>query len=99
VGGGLGWDYVWVGVGWEVWIGCGADIMQERPRRQQHCARLISGAPPPTNPAPQEGAEYDVVPGSEFTVARTATRANTSDYYVNGKKASVKEVRGAGQAG
>jgi hypothetical protein len=40
----------------------------------------------------QEGAEYDVVPDSEFTVARTATRANTSDYYVNGKKQSVKEV-------
>lgn len=35
-----------------------------------------------------------MVPGSEFTVARTATRANTSDYYVNGKKTSVKEVGG-----
>ncbi|GBF90732.1 structural maintenance protein of chromosomes [Raphidocelis subcapitata] len=40
----------------------------------------------------REGADFEAVPGSDFTVARTATRANTSDYYVNGKKQSVKEV-------
>ena len=32
------------------------------------------------------------MPGSEFSVARTATRANASDYFVDGKKAPVKDV-------
>ena len=40
----------------------------------------------------QDDGEFDVVPGSEFTVARTATRANTSDYYVDGRKVPVKDV-------
>ncbi len=40
----------------------------------------------------QEGEEYEVVPGSVFTVARTAHRSNQSDYYVNDKKVSAKEV-------
>jgi hypothetical protein len=40
----------------------------------------------------QEGDDYEVVPGSEFTVTRTANRNNTSDYYVNSKRVSTKEV-------
>jgi chromosome segregation ATPase len=47
-------------------------------------------------PSPQDGSDFEVVPGSEFTVARTATRSNGSDYYVNGKKTAVKDVGGAG---
>jgi structural maintenance of chromosome 4 len=39
-----------------------------------------------------EGDTYTVVEGSGFTVARTATRSNGSDYYVNGRKCAVKEV-------
>jgi structural maintenance of chromosome 4 len=39
-----------------------------------------------------DGDTYTVVEGSAFTVARTATRSNGSDYYVNGRKCSVKEV-------
>ncbi|WIA28149.1 hypothetical protein OEZ86_010718 [Tetradesmus obliquus] len=39
-----------------------------------------------------EGDDYEVIPGSEFTVARTANRNNTSDYYVSGKRMNVKEV-------
>eukprot|EP00775_Hariotina_reticulata_P001241 gene1241-1581_t len=42
--------------------------------------------------AKQEGDDYDVMPDSEFTVARTANRNNTSDYYINNKKVNVKEV-------
>lgn len=40
----------------------------------------------------QEGDDYEVVPGTEFTVTRTANRNNTSDYYINNKRVSVKEV-------
>ena len=40
----------------------------------------------------QEGDAFDVVPGSAFTVARTANRSNTSDYYVSGRKSSAKDV-------
>jgi structural maintenance of chromosome 4 len=39
-----------------------------------------------------DGDTYTVVEGSGFTVARTATRSNSSDYYVNGRKCGVKEV-------
>jgi hypothetical protein len=34
----------------------------------------------------QDGDDFDVVPGSEFTIARTATRTNTSDYYINDRR-------------
>ncbi|GIL65143.1 hypothetical protein Vafri_18951 [Volvox africanus] len=40
----------------------------------------------------QEGDQYTVVPGSEFSVARTAQRNNESNYYVNGRKVSTKDV-------
>eukprot|EP00878_Enallax_costatus_P022268 GHUV01023613.1.p1 GENE.GHUV01023613.1~~GHUV01023613.1.p1 ORF type:complete len:481 (+),score=194.82 GHUV01023613.1:286-1728(+) len=40
----------------------------------------------------KEGDDVEVIPGSDFTVARTANRNNTSDYYVNKKKVNVKEV-------
>jgi structural maintenance of chromosome 4 len=40
----------------------------------------------------QEGEDYELIPGTEFTVARTATRSNTSDYYINGRKVPVKDV-------
>lgn len=43
-------------------------------------------------PHPQEGDAYEVVPGTEFTVTRTANRNNTSDYYINSKRVSTKEV-------
>ena len=33
-----------------------------------------------------------MVPGSEFCVARTARKDNSSDYSINGKKAPFKEV-------
>ena len=36
--------------------------------------------------------EYEVVPGSEFVVARTALRSNASNYYVDGRKSSFGEV-------
>jgi structural maintenance of chromosome 4 len=40
----------------------------------------------------QEGDAYTVLPGSEFTVARTAQRNNESHYYINNRKVSTKEV-------
>ena len=33
-----------------------------------------------------------MVPGSEFRVSRTARKDNSSDYYLNGRKAPFKEV-------
>ena len=33
-----------------------------------------------------------VVPGSQFTVSRTARKDNTSDYYLDGKKQTFKEI-------
>ena len=35
---------------------------------------------------------YSVVPGSQFTVTRTATRANASSYYINGALSSFAEA-------
>lgn len=40
----------------------------------------------------QEDQEYDVVPGSQFSVTRTAHRSNQSDYYINDRKVSPKDV-------
>ncbi|KXZ49780.1 hypothetical protein GPECTOR_19g231 [Gonium pectorale] len=40
----------------------------------------------------EEGDTYTVIPGSEFTVARTAQRNNESHYYINGRKVSTKDV-------
>lgn len=40
----------------------------------------------------QEGDGYAVVPGSEFSVARTALRSNESHYYINKRKVGTKEV-------
>ena len=36
--------------------------------------------------------ESEVVPGSDFVVARTALRSNASNYYVDGRKSSFGEV-------
>ena len=35
---------------------------------------------------------YEVVPGSDFVVRRTAHKSNKSDYYINDKKSNFKEV-------
>ncbi|KAJ8924806.1 hypothetical protein NQ315_000960 [Exocentrus adspersus] len=40
----------------------------------------------------KDGDEYDVVPGSEFVVSRTANEDNSSYYQLNGKKVQFKEV-------
>ena len=40
----------------------------------------------------QGNGGYEVVPGSEFTVKRQALRSNASNYYVNDKKMTFKEV-------
>eukprot|EP00894_Picocystis_sp_ML_P003647 jgi/Pico_ML_1/54164/g4578.t2 len=42
-----------------------------------------------------DGEGYEVVPGSEFVISRTARSDNTSTYYINGKPAKKKgEVTG-----
>ncbi|XP_067017263.1 structural maintenance of chromosomes protein 4-like isoform X2 [Acropora muricata] len=38
------------------------------------------------------GDEFQVVPGSEFVVSRTARKDNSSDYHVNGRKVPFREV-------
>ncbi|XP_037323689.2 structural maintenance of chromosomes protein 4 isoform X1 [Pungitius pungitius] len=40
----------------------------------------------------KEGDEYEVIPNSKFYVSRTANKDNSSAYYINGKKATFKEV-------
>lgn len=35
---------------------------------------------------------YEKIPNSELVVTRTANRSNTSEYFVNGKKSSFKDV-------
>ena len=40
----------------------------------------------------QPGNGFEVVPGSQFTVSRTARKDNTSDYYLDGKKQTFKEI-------
>ena len=56
--------------------------------------------PPPTLFSLQPGDGYSVVPDSEFVVSRTAYKDNSSQYQLNGKKVSFKEVaallRGSG---
>ena len=47
---------------------------------------------PPPSPVRQEGEDYEVVPGSQFVVSRTAHRSNKSDYYIGGRKSSFAEV-------
>ncbi len=51
-------------------------------------------APPVRHAAqPSQGdEEYTVVPGSDFSVARTALRSNTSQYYIDGRKSSQGQV-------
>ncbi len=39
-----------------------------------------------------EGDDYEVVPGSELEVSRTATKDNQSDYYINGRKSNFTNV-------
>lgn len=46
----------------------------------------------PLPPLSQEGDDYEVVPNSKFYVSRTANRDNSSAYYINGKKATFKDV-------
>lgn len=38
----------------------------------------------------QDGEGYEVVPGSEFVISRTARKDNTSTYYINGRPAKKK---------
>ncbi|XP_968011.2 structural maintenance of chromosomes protein 4 [Tribolium castaneum] len=38
------------------------------------------------------GEEYEVVPGSEFVVSRTANRDNSSFYELNGRRVQFKEI-------
>uniref|UniRef100_A0AAQ5Z213 Structural maintenance of chromosomes protein n=1 Tax=Amphiprion ocellaris TaxID=80972 RepID=A0AAQ5Z213_AMPOC len=40
----------------------------------------------------KEGDDYEVIPNSKFYVSRTANKDNSSAYYINGKKATFKEV-------
>lgn len=40
----------------------------------------------------QEGDDYDIVPGSEFVVTRTAMKDNSSYYTLNGSRVHFKEV-------
>lgn len=40
----------------------------------------------------QEGDDYEVIPNSKFCVSRTANKDNSSAYYINGKKATFREV-------
>ncbi|TNN80347.1 Structural maintenance of chromosomes protein 4 [Liparis tanakae] len=51
----------------------------------------VSSAPPPL-PLSQEGDDYEVIPNSKFYVSRTANKDNSASYYINGKKATFKEV-------
>lgn len=62
-----------------------------------NCSALSScvfSAPPPHPPPPlsQEGDDYEVIPNSKFCVSRTANKDNSSAYYINGKKATFREV-------
>lgn len=40
----------------------------------------------------QEGDEYEIIPGSEFVVSRTANKDNSSFYQLDGRKVQFKEV-------
>jgi hypothetical protein len=40
----------------------------------------------------QEGEDYEVIPGSDFVISRTAHRSNKSDYYINDRKSNFTEV-------
>ncbi|XP_031716571.1 structural maintenance of chromosomes protein 4 isoform X1 [Anarrhichthys ocellatus] len=40
----------------------------------------------------KEGDDYEVIPNSKFYVSRTANKDNSSGYYINGRKATFKEV-------
>ena len=45
----------------------------------------------PLDPASSD-EPFEVIPGSEFTVARTARKDNTSDYYIDERRVQYKEV-------
>ncbi|XP_057694289.1 structural maintenance of chromosomes protein 4 [Corythoichthys intestinalis] len=40
----------------------------------------------------KEGDDYEVIPNSKFYVSRSANKDNSSAYYINGKKATLKEM-------
>ncbi|XP_047247572.1 structural maintenance of chromosomes protein 4 isoform X2 [Girardinichthys multiradiatus] len=40
----------------------------------------------------KEGDDYEVIPNSKFYVSRTANKDNSSNYHINGKKSTFKEV-------
>lgn len=40
----------------------------------------------------QPGQDFEVVPGTEFTVSRTAQRNNKSDYFINDRRSNFTEV-------
>ena len=42
--------------------------------------------------AMQPGQDFEVVPGTEFKVSRTAQRSNKSDYYIDDRRSNFTEV-------
>lgn len=40
----------------------------------------------------KEGDDYEVIPNSKFYVSRTASKDNSSAYYINGQKATFRDV-------
>ena len=59
------------------------------PRSHQHSLVL---KPAPCLRPLQPGDAFEIIPGSQFTVSRTAHRNNSSDYYIDGRKVSTKDV-------
>lgn len=65
----------------------GAPLLHGGPQLHQGRRPVGHAAQPP-----QGDEEYTVVPGSDFSVARTALRSNTSQYYIDGRKSSQGQV-------
>ncbi len=40
----------------------------------------------------EDSSKFSAIPGSQFSISRTAHRSNQSDYYINDKKVSPKDV-------
>lgn len=57
-------------------------------------SRFLSYHRLPVYPMRQPGPDaFEVVPGSKLVVSRTAYKSNKSDYSVNGRTSSYKEVQ------
>lgn len=78
------------------------DKVRQPPRPGRHLGRSPSSPSPlpSSNLAlslilsclPQPGEEYELIPGSEFVVTRTADRDSKSDYFVDGRRSSMADV-------